>query len=141
LTGLASTLSGSGLPFSTLRGDFVYNGDRLTIEHLLAFGESLGVTASGSVNLDRDWLELTGTVAPAYLLNSIIGNVPIIGPLLGGGGEGLIAATYRLDGPSTEPQVMVNPLSALAPGFLRQLFAPITGLPSPQPTAPAQAAR
>jgi hypothetical protein len=100
---------------------------------MLAFGEALGITASGSVDLDRDWLELQGTVAPAYLLNSIIGNVPIIGPLLGGGTQGLFAANYRLDGPSAAPHVMVNPLSALAPGFLRQLFAPITGLPTPQP--------
>jgi hypothetical protein len=132
LTGIASTLSGSGLPFSTLRGDFVYNGTRLTLERLLAFGEALGITANGSVDLDRDWIELQGTVAPAYLLNSIIGNVPIIGPLLGGGSQGLFAANYRLDGPIAEPRVMVNPLSALAPGFLRQLFAPITGLPAPQ---------
>jgi hypothetical protein len=132
LTGFASTLSGSGLPFSTLRGDFVYTGNRLTLERLLAFGEALGITANGSVDLDRDWLDLQGTVAPAYLLNSIIGNVPIIGPLLGGGSQGLFAANFRLDGPTAEPRVMVNPLSALAPGFLRQLFAPITGLPAPQ---------
>ena len=31
-----------------------------------------------------------------------------------------------------DPQVTVNPLGALAPGILRQLFAPIVGLPVPQ---------
>jgi hypothetical protein len=131
-TGIASLLSGSGLPFSTLRGDFVYNGNLLTIEHLLAYGESLGITADGWVDLDRDRVELRGTVAPAYALNSMIGNVPLIGPLLGGGSEGLFAANYRLSGPSANPEVTVNPLSALAPGFLRQLFAPILGAPAPQ---------
>lgn len=132
LTGFASMLSGSGLPFMTLRGDFIYSGSRLTLERLLAFGEALGVTANGWVDLDRDWLELQGTVAPAYALNSLLGNVPILGPLLGGGSQGLFAANYRLSGVRADPRVTVNPLSALAPGILRQLFAPIVGLPAPQ---------
>jgi hypothetical protein len=138
LTGFASMLSGSGLPFSTLRGDFQYGGGRVTIEHLLAFGEALGVTANGWVDVDRDRLELQGTVAPAYALNSLIGNVPIIGQLLGGGSQGLFAANYRLSGSSADPAVAVNPLSVLTPGILRQLFAPLVGLPSPQQEQQAQ---
>jgi hypothetical protein len=134
LTGVASMLSGSGLPFMTLRGDFTYSGNRIGLDRLLAYGEALGVTANGWVDVDQDRLELQGTVAPAYALNGIIGNVPIIGQLLGGGSQGLFAANYRISGPSADPDVMVNPLSALAPGILRQLFAPIVGLPPvPQP--------
>ena len=138
-TGFASMLSGSGLPFMILRGDFVYSGSRLTLERLLAWGESLGFTANGWVDLDRDWLELQGTVAPAYALNAILGQVPLIGPLLGGGSQGLFAANFALSGASADPQVSVNPLSALAPGVLRQLFAPIVGLPAlSQEQRPAQ---
>lgn len=131
LTGFASTLSGAGLPFSTVRGDFSFSGTRLTIGRMLAFGEAIGVTADGWIDLDRDWLELHGTVAPAYLLNSIFGQVPVIG-LLGGGSQGMFAANYRLSGASGEPQVIVNPLSALAPGILRQLFDPIVGVGTAQ---------
>ncbi|MGE5271144.1 MAG: DUF3971 domain-containing protein [Thiohalocapsa sp.] len=129
-TGVASMLSGAGLPFAGVRGDVSYSGSVLTIKRLLAFGESLGVTADGWLDLDRDWLELHGTVAPAYMLNSMVGHVPVLGPLLGGGSQGLFAANYRLSGASGNPQVMVNPLSALAPGILRQLFDPIVGLPA-----------
>jgi hypothetical protein len=139
LTGFASLLSGSGLPFSTIRGDFAYSGSRITIERLLAFGESLGITANGWIDIDRDRLELQGTVAPAYLINSLLGNIPIIGALLGGGSQGLIAANYQLSGPTGDPQVAVNPLSALAPGILRQLFAPLVGFSaSPQEPPAAQ---
>lgn len=137
LTGLASTMSGSGLPFSTLRGDFTYSGSQVTIERMLAFGEALGVTAHGWVDIDRDRLELQGTVAPAYLVNSLLGNVPVIGQLLGGGSQGLIAANYRLSGATGDPDVAVNPLSALAPGFLRQLFAPLVGFPTTEPSRQA----
>jgi uncharacterized protein YhdP len=137
LTGFASLLSGTGLPFSTLRGDFVYSGSQITIERVLAFGESLGITANGWIDIDRDRLELQGTVAPAYLINSILGNIPVIGQLLGGGSQGLIAANYQLSGPMSDPAVAVNPLSALAPGILRQLFSPLVGFaPSPQEGAP-----
>ncbi len=132
LTGFASMLSGTGLPFATMRGDFTYSGTRLSFERVLAFGESLGVTASGWIDLDRDWLELKGTIAPAYLLNSMIGHVPVIGEILGGGSQGLFATNFALSGASGDPQVRVNPLSALTPGILRQLFDPIVGLPAPQ---------
>ena len=147
LTGLASTLSGTGLPFSTLRGDLVYSGSQVTIERMLAFGELLGITANGWIDIDRDRLELQGTVAPAYMINSLLGNIPVIGQLLGGGSQGLIAANYRLSGATSHPAVAVNPLSALAPGILRQLFAPLVGFSaSPQeavagaaaPRSPAQ---
>jgi len=132
LTGFANMLGGTGLPFFALRSDFSLTGSRLTFDRLLAFGEALGVTAHGWIDLDRDWLELQGTFAPAYALNSLFGNVPIIGQLLGGGSQGLFAANYRLSGASADPQVTVNPLGALAPGILRELFAPIVGLPAPQ---------
>jgi hypothetical protein len=136
LTGLASTLTGGGLPFSTLRGDVVYSGSRISIERMLAFGEALGITADGWIDIDRDRLELQGTVAPAYLINSILGHVPIVGQLLGGGSQGLFAANYRLSGALADPGVAVNPLSALAPGFLRQLFAPLVGFAAPAPDQP-----
>jgi hypothetical protein len=138
LTGLASMLSGSGIPFSTLRGDVVFADNRLTLERLLAAGESLGITANGWIDIGRDQLGLQGTLAPAYALNSILDNVPIVGQLLGGGSQGLFAANFRLSGPSANPQVSVNPLSALTPGILRQIFSPIVGLPSAEPP-PAQA--
>src|SRR5437763_8722084 len=143
-TGLVSTLSGDGLPFSALRGDFTYIGNRVAIKNLLAFGESLGITTNGWVDAERDRLELEGTVAPAYALNSLLGNIPLLGQLLGGGSQGLFAANYRLSGATDNPDVAVNPLSVLTPGILRQLFAPLVGFPSPQSeqqavTPPSQA--
>ncbi|HYP35696.1 MAG TPA: DUF3971 domain-containing protein, partial [Stellaceae bacterium] len=47
LNAIGSMLAGSGIPFSTLRGDFAYNKDRLVLENLLAYGGALGVTANG----------------------------------------------------------------------------------------------
>ena len=132
LPAVASMLAGDGIPFSTLRGDFAYSDKRLLFEHLLAYGGAIGATANGEIDLGRDRLDLQGTIVPAYTLNSILGNIPVIGSLLlGGEGQGLFAANYRLTGSSADPQVSVNPLSALAPGFLRRLFQPNFGMPPP----------
>jgi AsmA-like C-terminal region/Protein of unknown function len=131
-SGVGSMLSGSGIPFGTLRGDFALSDNHLVLENLLAYGEAIGATTNGTVDLGRDQLDLQGTIVPAYALNSIIGNIPLIGSLLlGGEGQGLFAANYRLTGSAVDPQVSVNPLSALTPGFLRRLLQPNFGMPPP----------
>ncbi len=130
LPAVASMLAGSGIPFSTLRGDFVHAKDHLTFEKLIAYGGAIGATANGTIDIGNDRLDLQGTIVPAYTLNTVIGNIPIIGSLLlGGEGQGLFAANYRLTGSSGNPEISVNPLSVLAPGFLRRLFQPDFGRP------------
>ena len=62
-------------------------------------------------------------MVPAYALNSILGNIPIVGDILtGGSGSGIFAVTYHLSGPIGDPKVDLNPLSALTPGVLRNIF-------------------
>jgi len=52
-----------------------------------------------------------------------LGNIPVIGSMiLGGDRQGIFAANFRIAGPIGDPQVAVNPLSAVAPGVLRKLF-------------------
>ena len=90
LDAIGSMLAGSGIPFSTLRGDFAYSEKRLLLENLIAYGGALGVTANGVLELDPHRLDIQGTIVPAYTLNSIIGNIPVLGSLLlGGEGQGV----------------------------------------------------
>ena len=145
LDGAAQLLSGGGVPFSVMRADFSYDGSRVGLDRAVAYGSSLGITGNGTFDLDRDLIDAQGTIAPAYALNSLlgIGNIPVIGTILTGGeGQGLLAANYHLSGPAADPQIAVNPLSALAPGFLRQLFQfalpPAQAAQQPSPLLPAQ---
>ena len=132
LSAIGSMLAGAGIPFTTLRGDFAYSEDHLVLENLLAYGGAIGVTANGVLELGPHRLDIQGTIVPAYALNSIIGNVPVLGSLLlGGEGQGLFAANYRATGSAADPQVWVNPVSALTPGFLRRLLQPNFGIPPP----------
>jgi hypothetical protein len=101
----------------------VLSDEGIQIEKARAYGAALGITAQGKIDLDAGKLDIEGTIVPAYVVSQIVGGIPLIGRILTGGeGEGLFAATYRAEGSLDDPQVSVNPLAALAPGFLRGLF-------------------
>jgi hypothetical protein len=139
LEGVYSMMSGSGIPFMTLRGDFTYSQGRITLDPVIGYGGALGITAKGWLSPGEDKIDIDGTLAPAYVLNSIVGNLPVIGSLITGGeGQGLFAASFRLTGSNDDPTVTVNPLSALTPGLLRRLFDPIFGSAQMPPTQQAQ---
>jgi hypothetical protein len=73
---------------------------------------------------DADVVDIYGTIVPAYAINSVLGRIPVLGKLLTGGekGGGVFAANYSMSGSIDEPKILVNPLSALTPGFLRKVF-------------------
>jgi hypothetical protein len=104
-------------------GDFTKTGGRIDIPLARTYGPSLGLTATGFLDYDTDKVDIRGTVVPAYALNSLIGQIPLVGYLLTGGeGSGMFAVVYNASGKLSEPTIIVNPLSALAPGFLRGVF-------------------
>lgn len=123
LYGLLEMARGPGLSFANLVAPFSLDNDVLELRDARAYGPSLGVTAKGTVDLARDTLAVQGTIVPAYVFNSLLGHIPLIGRLFSPErGGGVFAATYRVRGPLADPEVSVNPLAALTPGFLRGLF-------------------
>jgi len=123
LTGVVELLSGEGINFSTMQVPFTLTDGVLEIKDGRASGTALGLTAKGQVDLDNDKLALEGTIVPAYVLNSVLGRIPLVGSIFTNEkGGGVIAMNYSMTGPSKDPNVTVNPLSALTPGFLRKLF-------------------
>jgi hypothetical protein len=112
-----------GLQFSRLKAQFSYAEDSMEVRKARLSGDMLGLTLGGKVDLLGGRLDLNGTIVPLYGINSLVGGIPILGWILTGGeGGGIFAATYTVKGPLRDPETSVNPLSALAPGFLRELF-------------------
>ena len=124
LTGILESLSGDGLVFSQLNAPFALFDGQLELKSARAFGPSLGITLKGVLDFQQDALDMEGTIVPAYAINGLLGNLPLVGGLVTGGdrGSGLFAATYSMRGPRNAPDITINPLAALAPGFLRKLF-------------------
>ena len=116
-------LAREGIPFARFTGKMVLKDTGIEIVKARAYGAALGITAAGNIDVDNGRLDLQGTIVPAYVVSQIVGEIPLLGRILTGGeGEGLFAATYRATGPLDNPDVSVNPLAALAPGFLRGIF-------------------
>jgi len=95
----------------------------LSISKGRAFGNALGLTATGAVDVNAEHINLKGAASPAYGLSRAIESIPILGELLTGSRkEGVFAANYSVIGSLDDPDFEINPLSALAPGILREIF-------------------
>ena len=72
-------------------------------------------------------IDISGMVAPAYGLNTMIGKIPLVGNLLAGKDGTVFAANYTISGTSDAPEVDLNPLSALSPNSLKEVVASLFG--------------
>jgi hypothetical protein len=133
-TGLDDLLRGEGITFTKLEQVFQGRGDVITLTNGRAAGPAIGLTTQGIVNRGSDRLDLNGTIVPLYGLNSMFEDIPLLGDILTSRkGEGVFGVTYGVSGELDELKIAVNPISVLAPGFLRKLFQ--MG-PTPQAAAP-----
>ena len=125
LTGVLDALQGEGLNFDILEMPFSLNEGVLEISEARTSGPSIGLTASGKADFEGKILDIEGTVVPAYAINSLLGNIPIIGQILSGPekGSGVFAATYSMKNKDDKLEINFNPLSALTPGVLRGIFS------------------
>lgn len=122
LSGIADVLGGDGLTFRRVEVPFTMTDSEIVIKDGKARGADIGVLASGTIDRENDQLDLTGELAPAYTLNSLLADIPLIGTVLSGGADGIFAATFRVSGSLDDPDVAVNPLSVLTPGIVRRLL-------------------
>lgn len=114
---------GSRVQFSQLRAPFSIAGSQFTLQDAYINGPLLGATMRGQINFASRRIDVGGTYVPLYGLNSALGNIPIIGNLLvGREGEGVLGITFAIQGAMANPNVLVNPISMVAPGIFRQIF-------------------
>jgi hypothetical protein len=136
LQGLAATLNGEGIVITSLEAPLALRGDALTIGDSRAAGPALGFTGTGLFNMATGEIDMSGVVVPSYGLNSMWGNLPIVGGLLvSREGEGVVGITFTMRGPIDKADIGVNPLSALAPGIFRRIFEPAPRRPAPTTSA------
>lgn len=126
---------GSAIAFRKLQVDFQRSAEQLNIREGAIWGPTIGSTFDGTLDFASDRIAVRGTYVPAYGLNNLFSRLPVLGFFLGGGpNEGLVGVTYEIVGPLAGPTLRVNPISAVAPGFLRKIFE---FRQAPDPTPPA----
>ena len=121
--GMADTLNNAGIEFTKVEVPVSVRGPKLTIGRARATGPAMGITTQGVIDVDNHTVDLSGGVAPSYVLNSAAGVVPVVGQLLiSHKGEGMFGLTYSVKGAFAAPRISVNPFALATPGILRRLF-------------------
>lgn len=99
------------------------SGGGFRIEKGVVRGENVGATFQGILRDARGNMDMTGTFMPAYGLNRLFAELPVIGVILGNGRDrGLLGITFKLTGRFEKPALTINPLSIIAPGVFRSIF-------------------
>ncbi|MEB3702916.1 AsmA-like C-terminal domain-containing protein [Candidatus Bealeia paramacronuclearis] len=121
--GFANLFSDGVVSLNRFDTNFIYGDDIIKVTKGVGKSLSLGFSVEGQIDRLKGEFNLKGAIAPLYVINSVLGHIPLIGSLINGkDGEGLFAASYTVTGTTDEPQVNINPLSALVPVFIRNLF-------------------
>ena len=109
--------------FSRGFASLVIKNGVIQIDNGVVRGEQVGATFQGTVRDANGKTDMTGTFMPAYGLNRLFAELPVIGLILGNGRDrGLLGITFKLSGPFEKPELTINPLSLIAPGVFRSIF-------------------
>jgi hypothetical protein len=123
LEGFSNIFTNRGVKFDKLRCPITLKSGIMQTNKCYAKGPSLTFTADGSIDFNKDQINIKGTVVPENILNSAISNIPLIGNAFSSKkGNSLIGASYTITGTIEDPKTSSNPLSILAPGVLREAF-------------------
>ena len=122
-SGIGSIITGEGVFFDKGEVNINVKKNNFNFDKLYLTSESLGITARGNFNLEKNSIYMTGSVAPIKLISKILSVVPAVGELLTGlKKEGLFAGQFEMKGKMENPEIKLNTMS-FAPGILRDLFS------------------
>jgi hypothetical protein len=107
---VADTPTTEPLELSHLRIAFQTLPGHILVGDAVVIGPTIGATTTGEIDLASNDIKLTGTVVRPSAADSRLA---------------VFAFNYKIAGSLQAPVLQINPLSALAPGILRKLSAPI----------------
>ncbi|MEL7048245.1 MAG: AsmA-like C-terminal region-containing protein [Pseudomonadota bacterium] len=120
----ARTVVRETIPFELMRAPFLVGYGQFVLQDASLKGPLLGASLRGRVDYEKRQLDLGGTYVPLQALNNMFGAIPVLGQIISGPrGEGIFGVTFAIQGSMERPQALVNPLSPLAPGIFREIFA------------------
>ena len=109
--------------FDSLRAPFSIGHGQFVLHNAAIEGPLVSATMRGKVDFRTRLLQVGGTFTPLSTLNKLFSGVPLVGDIVTGPRrEGVFAMTYALQGGLENPQLVVNPFSAITPGITRELM-------------------
>jgi hypothetical protein len=109
--------------FDVLRAPFSVGHGQFVLDNASIQGPLVSATMVGKLDFRTRMLQVGGTFTPLSTLNKMFSEIPLFGELLTGPKrEGVFAINYALQGGLENPQLIVNPFSAVTPGITREFM-------------------
>ncbi|MEZ5855101.1 MAG: AsmA-like C-terminal region-containing protein [Hyphomicrobiaceae bacterium] len=125
--------------FDDVRAVFAAGNGQIAVQSLAATGPLVGVSVRGKVDFRSQRLSLGGTYIPLSGLNRALSGIPLVREIFTGPkGDGIFGITFGVNGKMSQPQVIVNPFSFVAPGVLREIFQMVPENPQVTPGQPGR---
>ena len=124
LTGLAQKLKDGGIIFEDFKSSYEFSKDKLRLVDSLIKGSELGLSFDTVVGFENDYFLTTGTIIPAYTLNTLITNFPIVGDIITAGSpeDGLLGASFKIEKKEGEFDISYNPISVFVPNLIKNFL-------------------
>ena len=121
---MARAFSGGSLLSDSFTADLEYSNKMLRLRNGLITGVSYEIKLNGDADLSKNNLNFQGIYIPsAFGINTLLSSLPIIGTILSGGkSSAFFGANFSIQGSFDNPKTSFNPLSILAPGFIKNLI-------------------
>lgn len=133
------------IEFDRMRVPFSVGHNQFVLSESYLRGPVMGMTLRGKIDYGLGRVNLGGTYIPLQGVNAAICDLPIFGQIVAGANcEGILGITFALQGSNKNPEVIVNPLSIVAPGIFRDIFQMTSSNPKIQardavkPAAPVE---
>jgi hypothetical protein len=128
-------LTGEGLPYNTIIGDIGIDEGIAKTENFLVDSDAMKITIIGQADLARETLDVTMGLCPLGAVDTIVSSVPVVGRILAGEDDSVIAYYVEVKGDFSDPRVKHIPLKSMERGLIgmirRALETPIRVIPGP----------
>ena len=75
-------------------------------------------------------VNFAGELVPLYMINTFLAYIPVLGPWISGGRkDGIFMTRFTLTGDRKNPSLLINPLSTVTPGVMREFLVAQGGKP------------
>ena len=124
LKGLNQKINDGGIFFDELFSEYSFNENKIFLKDGLIKGSQLGLTFNGDVNIQKELYDINGTFIPAYTINTLLTDLPIVGDIISAGSPegGLIAANFSIKSKDEKTEFSFNPISVLVPNIIKNFL-------------------
>jgi uncharacterized protein YhdP len=126
-------LTGEGLPYNTITGEIGIAKGIARTDNLLVDSDAMKITVIGEADIARAAIDVTVGLCPLGTVDTIVSRVPVVGRILAGEDDVVLAYYVEVKGDFSNPKVKHIPLKSMQNGLIgmirRVLETPIHIIP------------